>query len=222
MSIFSHHSRFSGKGFFAKKSRGFTVIELLVVLAIITILSAVFIFQQKRFDSSTLLRSLAYSIALTIRQAQVYGTSVRQFGTAANSFNYSYGVYFSSGDLKHYYLFADVNGDKQRASDGSEDVQTFTIGSGYTLMRFCATPSGAGAAQCSDSGTPISWMVIYFKRPNPDACFATSIDANTCNLNTSTYQDAYIQLQGPTGGAGDTRRITVTSTGQITVGSFGT
>ncbi len=42
----------------------------MVVVAIITFLTGIFLFQQKRFDSSTLLRSLAYSVALSVRQAQ--------------------------------------------------------------------------------------------------------------------------------------------------------
>ncbi|TSC69168.1 MAG: hypothetical protein G01um101456_312 [Parcubacteria group bacterium Gr01-1014_56] len=202
---------------------GFTLVELLVVLAIITMLSAVFIFQQRRFDSSTLLRSLAYSVALSIRQAQTYGTSVRQFGTSAGSFNYSYGVYFSTGDASHYYLFADKPPyDKQRAVDGSEDVQRFTIGKGYTLVQFCASPSAGGSPQCTDSsGSALTWLVVYFKRPNPDACFATNNDASACSTTASTYKDAYIRIQGPTGGANDTRRISVTNTGQISVGAFG-
>ena len=221
------HFRFFGKGPIVRSrglslTKGFTLIELLVVLAIITTLSTVFIFQQRRFDSSTLLRSLAYSVALSVRQAQTYGTSVRQFGGSAGSFNYSYGVYFGTGDASHYYLFADVNGDKQRANNGSEDVQRFSIGNGYTLVQFCATPSSGGSPQCTDSSTSaLTWLVIYFKRPNPEACFATNNDASACSTTSSTYKDAYVRIQGPTKGVTDTRRITITTTGQISVGVFG-
>src|SRR3569832_1656292 len=104
MSIFSHWS-YSGK-------RGFTLIELLVVISIMLILTSIFVLRQQRFQSSTLLRSLAYSVALSVRQAQVYGTSIRENVVGAfdtSSAAKAYGVYFSSGSTGSYILFADAN-----------------------------------------------------------------------------------------------------------------
>jgi prepilin-type N-terminal cleavage/methylation domain-containing protein len=190
-------SRFSGKGF--------TLVELLVVLAIITIITAVFLLQQRRFDSSTLLRSLAYSIALSLRQAQVYGTSVRQFGS---SFSYSYGVYFSGNSS--YILFADANGDNQYTSSPDEKVNQFNIAGGYTINQFCAVQS-SGKEDClgggKNGGTGITWLSIYFKRPNPDAQFKTSAG--------NAYQSAYIKVAGPQDVI--TRQVNITLTGQISV-----
>src|SRR3569623_987777 len=103
MSTSSHQWLRSGR-------RGFTLIELLVVISIMLILTSVFVLRQQRFNSSTLLRSLAYSIALSVRQAQVYGTSVRESSAGAFSSNTSaksYGIYFSSGSTGSYILFAD-------------------------------------------------------------------------------------------------------------------
>lgn len=211
MSIFSPHSRSSSRPFDPAQGRGlarrprtaegFTLIELLVVVAIITIMTAVLLLQQKKFDSSTLLRSLGYSIALSVRQAQVYGTSVREFGSA--NFNYNYGVYFFSGTggTDTYYLFADAPPyDHQWAS--GETVQQFKLGSGYTIVKFCGITSG-GSQTCTPN---ISWLSIYFKRPNPDSFFAAS--------SGGPFTSAYMQLSGP---GGDTRTVVVTSTGQILV-----
>ncbi len=212
MSIFSPHSRsFFKRPLGRLRSRGFTLIELLVVVAIITIMTTVLLLQQRKFDSSTLLRSLAYSIALSVRQAQVYGTSVRQ-DSATSGFTSDYGVYFFKGlvGASNYYIFAD-SGSKnhQRASDGSEDVQPFKLGPGYTIVKFCATPS-SGSQVCTPT---LDYMTIYFKRPNPDAFFYTS------QGGAGTYKSAYIQISGPDGVT--TRGITVTATGQITVGAVG-
>ena len=177
-----------------------------------------FLFQQRRFDSSTLLRSLAYSIALSVRQAQTYGSSVRQFGATAQSFTYSYGVYFSNG-ASSYQLFADANSPQNQKYDSSpidEKVQSFAIGNGYTIFQFCAELNN-GSLHCSTDSGGITWISIYFKRPNPDACFATSLNPGGC----ATYKSAYIRISGPAAGTADSRRITITSTGQITVGNLG-
>ncbi|HVV15094.1 MAG TPA: prepilin-type N-terminal cleavage/methylation domain-containing protein [Candidatus Paceibacterota bacterium] len=217
MSIFSPHSRSFFKKPFRRllgKGRGFTLIELLVVVAIITIMTTVLLLQQRKFDSSTLLRSLAYSIALSVRQAQVYGTSVRQ-DSATSGFTSDYGVFFYKGEgTSNYYIFAD-SGTKDHcragwavtgfcsSNAGNEDVQQFKLGPGYSILKFCATTS-SNSQVCTPT---LDWLSIYFKRPNPDAFFATSAGG--------TYKSAYIQIVGPDGVT--TRGITVTTTGQIIV-----
>lgn len=181
-----------------------------MVFTIMTVLTSILLFQHRRFDSSTLLRSLAYSVALSIRQAQVYGTSVRQFGS---NFNYNYGVYFTAGN--YYYLFADIDGNHVRAADGSEDVQRFTIGTGYSIVKFCGTVISGGTLgqHCSTGASPITSLTIYFKRPNPDAQFSSS-------AGSEVYSDAYLQITSPAGGT-NTRGITISSTGYISVGDLG-
>src|SRR2546430_1163739 len=120
MSIFSQHSRRSGKPFDSAQGRGFTLIELLVVSAIIVIITALFLLRQSKFDSSTVLRGLAYSMALSMRQAQVYGVSVAGTPTAqsncingvyagSNCYATGYGLYFSKASNRTYILFADLN-----------------------------------------------------------------------------------------------------------------
>lgn len=188
------------------------------MLAIMTILTTIFLFQQRRFDSSTLLRSLAYSVALSVRQAQVYGSSVRQFDTSSNGFNYSYGVFFNT-DASHYYLFADVDKDKVfDTTPTDETVQKFTIGSGYAITKFCGILSSSDQSCTSGSagvGTTIGSLTIYFKRPNPDAQFSATNSSGS--LNGEAYCAAYVEIQGP---GGDTRSIKVTTTGQIQIGAL--
>jgi len=205
MSIFSHRFR-------SFSLKGFTLIELTIVFAIITVISALLLLRQDRFSSTTLLRSLAYSVALTFRQAQVYGTSVRESSAGSGLFGKSYGVYFGSGDATRYYLFADINNDGARAADGSEDLPAYVIRNGFSIKKFCGTIASSGTERCSDSGAPITWLVVYFKRPNPDALFSSS-------EALESYSSAYVELQGTDG---TTRRVTVTNTGQIYVGALGT
>src|SRR6185503_3627706 len=140
----SIYSRWFSRG---SKRRGFTLIELIVVMSIMLILTSIFILRQQRFNSSTLLQSLAYSVALSVRQAQVYGTSIRESSIGAfDSANESsaakaYGVYFSSGSTGSYILFADANNNGEY--DTGEAVQVFTLNQGYAISKFCATTSGS-------------------------------------------------------------------------------
>lgn len=196
-------------------SRGFTLIELLAVISIMTVLTTIFLIRQKTFNSATLLRSLAYSVGLSVRQAQVYGTSVRDSSGTGTFAAKGYGIYFTSATPNTYILFADKNNDG--AYNAGEDVQAFTINQGYSISKFCAT--AGGVAQCTDSGTPLTQMTVVFRRPNPDSCFATNINPNACAIGASpVYSSGYVQLRSGT----DTRSVTITLTGQISVGAKGT
>lgn len=221
------------------RSRGFTLIELLVVSLIIVLITGTLIFRQQGFNSTTLLRSLSYSVALSLRQAQVYGVSVRENAIGTGLFASGYGVYFSNSGLannNHYLLFSDKGNGALDQSGGNPDIngngtcditedclaQRFTIGNGrstgadYTIKLFCAHLI-AGGEHCSSGTSPIiTSLTVYFRRPNPDACFATSQNPTACASSaTAIYDYAYIQLKSA--GSTDWRTIKVSSTGQIAV-----
>ena len=202
---------------FKKGKRGFTLIELLVVISIMLILTSVFVLNQRRFQSSTLLRSLAYSVALSVRQAQVYGSSIRESAAGAfdtNSSAKAYGIYFSTGSSGTYVLFADSNNNGQYDAGGGETVQTFTLGSGYTINKFCVTNT-SNTQVCSPT---ITTMTVLFRRPNPDSCFASSASPSACAVGVAAvYKSGYVQIKN----GNDTRSVNVTLTGQITVGAQG-
>lgn len=197
------------------KARGFTLIELIVVSAIILVITTFILLQQARFNSSTLLRSLTYSVALSLRQAQVYGTSVRESAPGSGIFAQGYGVYFSAGSPDQYYLFSDNNGNG--AYDAGEELPVFILGQGYVVNNVCLTLAGGSTQQCY-SGTPtaITSATFYFRRPNPDACFASSQAAGACAQGAAAvYGAGYIQIKST--GNNETRSIKVSSSGQIAV-----
>ncbi len=202
------------------KPNGFTLIELLVVIALIVLITASMLIRQSRFDSSTILRSLSYSIALSVRQAQVYGTSIvgattaqaNCSGTYQNGacFAPAYGVYLNGPNS--YIIYADNNGSGTYDAAIDTAVNTYKVGAGYQISKFCGTLQ-SGGQHCSTDSSPISWLAVYFKRPNPDAFFADSAG--------DTLSGAYIQVAA-INDPQNTHSITVSQTGEIAVGAAGT
>ena len=195
-----------------RSTRAFTLIELLVVVGVIVIITLVMLFRQTKYNSSTVLRSLAYNVALSIRQAQVYGTSIQGTGGVFAS---GYGVHFSTISPKNYTIFADANSDGQRAPSGTEDVKTFTLNNGYTVSEFCvynnlSTIHCSAATHDTTGAATINSLDIVFKRPNPDAYFYATL----AGVSVGTYAKSYITIRATDG---TTRALSVTTTGQISV-----
>ena len=218
---------------------GFTLVEMLAVVAIICIVTLALFVRQNAFDSSTLLRSLAYSVALSFEQAQTYGTSVRGFTPAGGSTQFApgYGVYFSSGSSSSFTIFADVNGDHCSAGDsacpsnpGTEDLPAYAINHGYEIYNFCGIwASNSAELSCaSTAGAPagetvidssLTSLTVYFKRPDPDAYFYSSTAAGA---TSDTYSAVYIELVSVDNiNAANIRTVKVTPTGEVSVCPLG-
>ncbi len=194
--------------FFRAATRGFSLIELLVVIAIFALISGLILANHSRFNSSVLLGSLAYNIALSIREAQVYGLSVKQF---SDEFQVGYGVRFEGEET--YILFADTPNlgelpdKKYNANDGDSIIQSYEVGRGHVIARFCGITS-SGAEECSDGSTAVTidHLDIVFFRPEPDAYISSA--------EPEYYSRATVVVSSPNQ---NSRTITIASTGQITV-----
>lgn len=198
--------------------RGFTLIELLVVIVLMSLMTLAFINNQSKFDSSTIMRSLAYSIALSVRQAQVYGVSVQSTG---GSFAASHGLYFfvSSTNQSSYALFADNDpSSPNRYAPGADTKeQDFKLNIGFKISEVCAVVNSA-VRRCTGSddstGTgEITSVDVIFTRPDPDA-HIFAYNGTTPMSPAEIYSSAYVKLLAING---DYRFITVANTGQVTV-----
>ncbi len=215
-----HYLRSFFKRALPRSNRGFTLIELIVVSAIIVVITAFMLFQQSKFNSATLLRSLTYSVALSMRQAQVYGTSVRESSLGSGVFGAGYGVYFPAGNTGQYYIFSDNN--SNGVYDSGEELPQYALNPGYVIENICVTLSGSATQQCiKGTASLITSLTVYFRRPNPDACFATNTVPGACASAglPATYSVAYVQLKST--GNGDTRSVRVSANGQISVCGVG-
>lgn len=183
--------------------------ELLVVIGIFSTISVVVLANHSKFNSSVLLGNLAYSIAVSVREAQVYGVSVQQYNS---SFKTGYGVHVAAADNTEYIFFADTNGNKSYDTDVDAIVKRYTLNQQHTIQKFCGVRSN-GTEECSDGTTTIGIddLDIVFFRPDPDAYISSD--------RTDMYSSAKISV---TSGAGEVRTVSVASTGQIAVSSGNT
>ena len=191
------------------RKRGFTLIELLVVVGIIIVITGLVLANTNQFGGQTLLQNLSYDIALSLREAQVYGISVR---SNSGSFNNGYGMHFNINTPASYNLFSDV------AQTGiyttGEDVapSPYAIGQSFKISKLCIT-SAAGIESCA-----ISTLDILFIRPEPDACISangvTDVTSGNVYACISTAQRARIVVTSP---RGEYMNVIIYANGQISV-----
>src|SRR3989344_950411 len=88
----------------AKNHRGFTIVEMMVVIAIMTLMAIGMMINNTRFGDNLILNNLAYDISTTIRQAQSYGLSTKNWintitpSSPNQGFDVGYGIRFASLD----------------------------------------------------------------------------------------------------------------------------
>lgn len=180
-------------------TRGFTLLELLVTISIIAIISAVVIVQYNDFNSSVLLKSQAYELALNMREAQVFSISVRGEGGA---FRNAYGVYFDMSTPSQYLLFLDDEGTEPAMYDQSPTNEQignpFVIDSRFMIVQICV----------NDCSTAVSSLSVSFQRPDFDAQIAApGVGAiNSARIDIAPVSDQDI-----------VRSVIISATGQISV-----
>jgi hypothetical protein len=207
----------------------FSLVEMIVALGIIGLITAITLNGQTNFDKSLTVTDTAYTVALSIREAQTFGLSSRAFGS---TFNAPYGIHFSASTPNTYVLFADVYpvapgtsssycpghtgaagspeakpGNCLYDSAQSEVAQTFTFRRGFTLTNICGRDTG-GVQRCTTGGY-LTGLDILFLRPNTDSVVVGLTTTGNLKLN-----DVQLTLSAPSGG---TRYICVTSVGEISV-----
>jgi prepilin-type N-terminal cleavage/methylation domain-containing protein len=183
-------------------TRGFTLVELMVTVGIFVFMTALLMAKYNDFYSGIIFKNMAYDIAITIRQAQSYGISVKVDTLDSNSFNKAYGVHFSSTypakfSLHSYYKNGDIY-----TKDSLE--KSYNLKFGAIINR-----RGVGDG-------PIYYgmksLDIVFQRPNPEAIICGLPDSDIDEMRC-TYKYARIELK-----MGDnTRLILVNNVGLVSI-----
>lgn len=168
-------------------------------MTLMSVILSVSLFNYNRFGKETELENSGYSIALAVRETQVFGINrkLRAEDTDPQVFgeDYGYGVHFrkignplpgsvATVDGNHFAFFTDsTGGDKKMTGScsGVEECQrVITINKGNYIsdikVRGALTWIGVGEVD------------IYFKRPNPDA---------TITSGSTEYSRAQIIISDP-------------------------
>jgi prepilin-type N-terminal cleavage/methylation domain-containing protein len=188
-----------------KIKSGFTLIELMITIGIATAIMAVVLVENSKFNNSILLTNASYEVALTVRQAQVFGLSSRS--NTSGTFS-AYGVKASVDNPTVVQLFADVDNDSTY-DNGEEVTGGVALGRGLQINKICYKEGGA--MQCN--GNPRNEVTVIFKRPNPEALI---FNANGNQPNNLSYVSIIL---GPKDDAVNVRCAVIYRSGQISVKS---
>ena len=201
-------------------NRGFTIIELVISVAIFVSMTALVVAKYSTFNSSTFLTDTAYDTALVIRLAQTYGLSVKNSAAAGGTANFGtpYGIDFDTGadacggstsNPTTFTMFADSNPSTADGLCGASDtsINSYTISQGGQIIALCA---GSDSANCRTSGQSMNRLDISFVRPDPSAI----ICGTKSGVSACTYPYAEVTLQGTDG---TTRIISIRQNGQISI-----
>ena len=218
------------------KKNGFTLIELMVIVAIMLIMTSVIFFNYNKFNSDMLLNNFAYDLSLSIRQAQVYGVATKESSSAtaggavdssthSSSFLYAYGVHFDIASSTNFKLFVDNVHPSFGTYDTSPDeaLQTYTFQKGVKIKEMCVDEDDymIGTPCASFGGSSVSKLDITFLRPNPEAriaAFGATDTVKICIIDPQAGKGcsrAAIVLQNTDNSA--RKVVVISSTGQISV-----
>ena len=156
---------------FPNGQQGMTYVELIVVLSIFSIMSAVVLFNYGGFQAKVDVKNLGSDIALHIVEAQKSALSgALPPLVVAGTWRPSYGVHFRASDQKSFIYFADLDNNKlwEGLDCSGECRKKVTIAKQETIsaLRVYYTGNPAPAV--------LSDLTITFSRPDSGATMRSS------------------------------------------------
>lgn len=202
-----------------KNQRGFTLVEMIVVIAIFGIVTVVVLANLPVFRDRTSLDLVAQEVAIHLRGAQVFGAGGRVGATAERP---TYGLHFEQveGGQIVFHLFRDIpdsNGYGNQAFDNDDDCkpgnfldllddnceleQTYTVSKGFLIPLLKVNGASSGDTE------PES-MDILFTRPKLEPVIAI-------NGTDTNAQSAEVIIQSVR--SKECRSVKIWNNGQIAV-----
>lgn len=181
--------------------KGFTLVELMVTVGIFVLMTALLLARYNSYYSGTIFTNTAYDIALTIRQAQSYGISVKASEDA--NFSYAYGVRFN---------LSETNGPKQFSFAKYSNVSSgsYINDSDFVLEKLYRLRHGAYISKiCRGVDCTVTKLDIIFLRPNPNPYM--------CNQSNPCVSGDNYSVELISGDGSSKRTISINGVGKITI-----
>jgi prepilin-type N-terminal cleavage/methylation domain-containing protein len=193
-------------------NRGFTIFEMMISVAIMVIITTVIASNQSSYTSGASLKNVANDLSLSMRQAQVYGISVKEVTPGLEEFTVGYGMAFDLaaapvGDDKSFIFFADRDVDGvydntwECSLSDTECLDKTVLTAGNHISDLCIID--ASGENCDG----ITSLDISFARPAIEAKISY-------NGGSTGVRGARIVLSSLDG---KTNSVVVYTTGQISV-----
>ncbi len=207
------------------QEKGFSLVEFVVVISIFAIMTSVSMFNYGEQRITIESNNLAQDVALTIRQAQVYGISASARNIGGTDFGVEEASDFFENQIidvtkdrsirgvafilekNTIILYEDVDRNHLYTKDKDIIIDTRKIASPQVAFQEFVLVDSNGTEELDDGVVDIS-----FERPYPDATIYWRENVNTLAHKSFTKVDIYIG-----GKVGVSRYVTVNSIGNITV-----
>lgn len=203
------------------KKEGFTLVELLISIAIIGSITGIVIYNQGKYSDNLALTNTTTNIELILREAQSYSIAVREFAATTDEFNVAYGTSFNIGNSgssnTSFLSFVD-----RGTLNGYYDTPTTCLpgSSSECLLRNNLTGkniiSDLCVLQANNQKTckpSVARLDISFLRPNPNAII-TFFNAGGNTVSFSNSEGARIEVTSPSGAV---QNINIYNNGQISI-----
>lgn len=189
-----------------KTNKGFTVVEMIIAISIVSILTSIVLFNYQGFQRGVDFSNTAQEIALIIKKAQSESLAGK-YPSVGNGQTYvdpttwkpSYGVFFDKGSATMTYFF-DRNNDGQfqnydeKCKMGiSECLEKITLGQSRTFSRICVYSDENLSDKDCDSGN----ISFVFKRPFPDTIIRYKYDPTIIDVGNTSPGPATIVVSDP-------------------------
>lgn len=198
-------------------NKGVSLIEMLIVFAIISIILLIIFFSGASVNSNLALKEAADDIALMFRRAQIEGLAVLENPKSTNDFEVGYGIYFERGESDSsfvYYVDHNTSGSRNNVYDNGfscnasdrECVEVVSLDQGVTIAEMCGVGPTSSCSSISDS----DGMSVVFSRPRPEALILRGSGIAASQMYTSLQ----ITLRAADG---NERLVILGASGEVTI-----